>query len=353
MNILLCGNSVGGHLFGLKLGLEKLGHNAKVVYSTRNPYGFDCDESLYGLSRFEILQYVRNNYTSYDVIHYSNGESLLTDGSDLRIIKEKPVFFTFNGSSTRSILKCMRQDYSEFGIYGRIWDRNILELSRTGYLRYLLFLVFLEYKSRQRIKSCVKTGSHIFALNPDLYQPGKSTFIPYAKSSYYSNTNVKNRYETTGTLHVVHAPTSRLIKGSKYIINAVNKLKSQGCNIELTLIENMTNVDAIKMIFTADLLIDQLLVGWYGGVAVEAMQMGIPVACYIRNKDLNALPKQMREDMPVINCSIENIDQVLLSCYEDRNMLVEKAKLSRQYALTYHDPVYSAKRVSEEYFKHT
>src|SRR6058998_2007963 len=47
---------------------------------------------------------------------------------------------------------------------------------------------------------------------------------------------------------------------------------------------------------TADLLVDQLLTGWYGAVAVEMMALGKPVVCYLREDDLKFIDSRMRAD---------------------------------------------------------
>ena len=56
--------------------------------------------------------------------------------------------------------------------------------------------------------------------------------------------------------------------------------------MELVLIEGMTYEQARQVYPTADLLIDKVLAGWYGGVAVELMALAKPVVCYIREGDL-------------------------------------------------------------------
>ena len=47
-------------------------------------------------------------------------------------------------------------------------------------------------------------------------------------------------------------------------------------------VTRLPHAEAMKLYAQADLVIDQLLAGWYGGFAVETMAMGKPVVCYIR-----------------------------------------------------------------------
>src|SRR5208337_1045219 len=60
------------------------------------------------------------------------------------------------------------------------------------------------------------------------------------------------------------------------------------------------HAEAIRLYAQADLVIDQLLAGWYGGFAVEMMAMGKPVVCYIRAEDLRFVPPAMAAELPLI-----------------------------------------------------
>ena len=77
-------------------------------------------------------------------------------------------------------------------------------------------------------------------------------------------------------------------------------------DFEFILIEGLSHSEARHLYQTADLLVDQLFVGWYGGLAVECMALGKPVICYIREEDLAFLPAQMRQDLPIINATAQN-----------------------------------------------
>lgn len=85
---------------------------------------------------------------------------------------------------------------------------------------------------------------------------------------------------------VIHAPSHRGAKGTAHILEAVDRLKAEGVAFEFVLVEKLSNTEARKLYERADLVVDQLLAGWYGGFAVEAMALGKPVICYLRDSDL-------------------------------------------------------------------
>ena len=76
-----------------------------------------------------------------------------------------------------------------------------------------------------------KYADLIYSVNPDLmhYLPKRTKFLPYtcinlvdSKAVYVGNNE---------QLHIVHAPTNRLIKGTEHITRAIKKLKKNHVNI--------------------------------------------------------------------------------------------------------------------------
>ncbi len=58
-----------------------------------------------------------------------------------------------------------------------------------------------------------------------------------------------------------------------------------GVRFEFTLVEGLHREEAKRLYERADLFVDQLILGWYGGVAVELMALGKPVIAHIRPGD--------------------------------------------------------------------
>ena len=116
------------------------------------------------------------------------------------------------------------------------------------------------------------------------------------------------------------------------------------------LIENMPHNDAMKLYQKADLLIDQLLAGWYGGLSVELMAMGKPVFCYIRESDLKFIPEEMQDDMPIINISKETLYSVLkYYLTSGRDELRALGIKSRKYVEQWHDPIKITKKLARSH----
>lgn len=78
-----------------------------------------------------------------------------------------------------------------------------------------------------------------------------------------------------GPLRIGHAPTNRDLKSTTEFLAACAQF---GTDVEPVLIENKSWHDCLTIKGTCDVLFDQTLFG-YGGNAIEAWGMGIPVIC--------------------------------------------------------------------------
>ena len=80
----------------------------------------------------------------------------------------------------------------------------------------------------------------------------------------------------TDRIRIGHAPTNRQLKGTDAFLTACAQLEADGAPIDVVLIEGMSWLEALKVKGTCDVLFDQLVYG-YGGNAIEAWAMNIPV----------------------------------------------------------------------------
>ena len=132
---------------------------------------------------------------------------------------------------------------------------------------------------------------------------------------------------------VVHAPTNRLLKGSDFVLKAVETLTAQGLAFEFKLIEDMPQADAFEWYRRADIVVDQLLIGWYGVVALEAMAMSKTVIAYIRD-DLTGF---FQGEMPLLTANPETIAPVLRAAIGDARLRREMGGKGRAFVERVHD----------------
>ena len=344
MRILHLPTSVGGNAWGLSQAEKELGLESEVLITKQNwlNYNSDYNLNLQNVSFFRqlpiLFRWVKKIQKNYDIVHFNYGSSLLDFQKlgllllDVPFYKKQKMIFTYNGSDARAVHP---RDY---------WP----ELRHE---KESLYDIVAKKIKRYKIQKVKKYADHIFALNPDLlrYLPENATFLPYTISNWH---DIKShRYAIGKKIKIIHSPTSRELKGSQYILKALKNLERKYAHIELQIIENIPHEKALKLYEEADLVIDQVLIGWYGGFAVEVMKMGKPVAVYIREEDLRFIPPGMANDLKksIINITPFNIETVLSQYIEDKKLLYEKSKQVVDYVQTWHDPLYVAKIVKEVY----
>ncbi len=149
---------------------------------------------------------------------------------------------------------------------------------------------------------------------------------------------------SAGTFKILHAPNHRAIKGTPHVIAAVEDLRREGYNIELTLAERLPNSEVVRLISECDLVIDQLVIGWYAMFAIEAMSLGKPVICCLRD-DLVDLYSSAglilgREEIPVIHATLLSVKAVIRSLIDDRTMLDAAALAGPSYVTRHHSVSY-------------
>lgn len=132
---------------------------------------------------------------------------------------------------------------------------------------------------------------------------------------------------------IVHAPSKRNTKGTKYILKAIDVLKEK-YEFDFKLIENVPRATVLKIMEECDIYIDQLLLGTYGLASCEAMSMGKPVLAFIMNAVYeNGLPA----DCPILNTSPDTIKDNLEILLADPSLRLELGKKGREFAVKYLD----------------
>jgi glycosyltransferase involved in cell wall biosynthesis len=149
-------------------------------------------------------------------------------------------------------------------------------------------------------------------------------------------------------IRIVHAPSDEGIKGSARIVEAVERLQKR-YPIDFRIVRGLPHAEAIELYRSADLVIDQVLAGWYGGLAVEVMAMGKPVAAYIRDEDLGVLPEGMSDDLPIVRLHPDTLEEDLAAAIEQRDTWREVGERSYEYVRRWHHPRKIAREMLRNY----
>lgn len=147
-------------------------------------------------------------------------------------------------------------------------------------------------------------------------------------------------------LRIVHAPNHRAFKGTEHLLAAVERMKEAGCAVDLVLVERVPNREALELYRSADVIFDQCLIGFHGYFANEAMALGKPVLCFIRDPERYLLAPA---ECPIVNIRPDTIAPTLLRLAGDRALLHDLGRRGRAYIERYHSPAAFAQRLAAAY----
>lgn len=223
------------------------------------------------------------------------------------------------------------------GFFDRCDDRlNNLNFSRIR--RYFDFSVGFGYKdSRQLFERHFKYK----AIDLDLWSPALE--VP-----------PEHRLPPTSNLRILHSAylkgsnrawQGRNIKGSPYVLDAIERLRAEGHLVEYMYIEDKSSSQMRFYQAQADIVVEQLIYGWWGSTGVETMALGKPVVCYIRPAwkvfFLQTFPEYT--NLPIVEADTRSIYDVLKRLVTDPEFRVRKGEESRRFAEMHFDPAHNAK----------
>jgi glycosyltransferase involved in cell wall biosynthesis len=172
-----------------------------------------------------------------------------------------------------------------------------------------------------------------FAIDLDAWTPYAGRLLdPAAAGAPSGPGNTKFR--------ILHAPNHRTIKGTRFFIQAVEELVREGLEIELVLLERVSNQKVREVMASVDAVADQLVIGWYAMFALEAMAMEKPVLCYLREDFqsfyINAGLIEPGE-IPIINCSPATVKEAIRRlAMQDRAEVRALGQRSRAFTARHH-----------------
>ena len=143
---------------------------------------------------------------------------------------------------------------------------------------------------------------------------------------------------------VLHAPTNRLIKGTRHVEAAFERLRPRYPGVRFEIVEKLDWKSLQSSLAACDVFVAQVFMGWYGMVSVEAMAMGKPTLAYVR-PDFEA----RLGDGPIVRTSIETLADDLAALLDDAPRRRAIGEASRAYVEREHDAHVVARRLLEIY----
>jgi glycosyltransferase involved in cell wall biosynthesis len=126
-------------------------------------------------------------------------------------------------------------------------------------------------------------------------------------------------------------PSSKSTKGTEAVLRAVDDAKKE-IDFDFRLIHGVGRAEALVELSQCDVFLDQFVLGAYGLATVEAMALGKPTVCYIKDSIVGTYP----EDLPVINANQDDLPTVLTRLLKSNEQLGEIGRRSRAYVERHH-----------------
>lgn len=267
--------------------------------------------SIYFQKSFEVQKLIR----WADVLHWI-WDSGFEGGWDLKLARalNKPGIIEWSGSDIR---------YPE---------RNF-QINEVASLLYTASYEFADIETKEKSfkrQEKFKRAGFMPLVTPEMSLYIRQDLFP-TKYLTLHRLNVKDfkaLYPENERPLIVHSPSRRHAKGSQYIIDTLESLKSE-YDFEFRLIEKTPREVALGIVQHCDIFIDQLLLGSNGMASCEAMSMGKPVLCHIMPAVYeNGLPREC----PIIPTTPNNLKDNLIRLLSNRELRIEKGKQGRAYA---------------------
>lgn len=142
-----------------------------------------------------------------------------------------------------------------------------------------------------------------------------------------------------GPVVVAHCPNHRGFKGTEFVVRAVEKLQGEGLQVELRLVEKVSNAE-VKAILQGgcDLLVEQLIFSGHAFNALEGMACGLPV---IANTQGHPYAQAMRryshlESCPIVPSDPEGLLHALRFLVTHPEWRLKLGAWGRGYVARYH-----------------
>ena len=133
------------------------------------------------------------------------------------------------------------------------------------------------------------------------------------------------------------------------MLAAVERLKHEGHAVDYFFIDNKPSNQMRFYQAQADIVVDQLIYGWWGSTTVEASALGKPVVCYLRPSWKQFFLKTFPEydDLPIVEADTNTIYEVLKKLVTDAEYRRQKGRESRIFAEAHFDPVKNTQALIE------
>lgn len=249
----------------------------------------------------------------YDLFHFYFGKSLLPLNLDLPFLRlfRKKIIMNYVGSDIRLVSLAMKRNPYYHLLSSFETKKPFTDTSKILMMLWHRLWVNSCFAVRELRKYAEKAYPSKMIIS-DIWAT-RTDFLPEKMPEINISRKVK----------IIHAPSNQTRKGTLYIQYVMDELSKERNDFEFRMLDKVPHNDLINIIKNdTDIVIDQLLIGDYGNISVEAMSFSKTVCCFILDEVYAFQP-----DLPIVNCTINNLKEkldFLISYPEERVRIGEK-----------------------------
>ncbi|MDY5589224.1 MAG: hypothetical protein SPF30_04635 [Arcanobacterium sp.] len=309
-----------------KLGMWVQAHNIHVARSRKKGFNFPAHIEVGASATFAPLRGWRRRILSgathviLESGHRITGQFYRGDiRAEIAQLKQAGIHVAllFHGSDIRQAqLHVSTVANSPLGARGEYWDHVRAIASRN-------------------VQLAEEFEGPVFVSTPGL--------VPHAPHSIWLPLAVAvQRYATDRPLlHrevpvVLHAPSNPLMKGTAAIEPVLHQLDAEGL-IEYRRLVGVPHTQMPEFIADADVIVDQVVLGDYGVLAIEALAAGRLVLGNVSDA------KQVLPELPIVDVTVATLEKQLREIVAHRAAYQELAESGAKFAHAYHDGTRAAK----------
>ena len=324
------------------------------------------------LALVEQLGFYLRALWTYDVFHFSNVDGLsfgshlrrwfgarLSPGAEIRLLKAagKKIVYSNNG--------CL--DGVSQTSFSRWGPEPVCSICRWRNVPAVCSdernLAWGRFRNSMADYQCLLGGNRVdynddpsvhevpefYCLDPEFWRPDLE--IPAEFRLSHSPGTVR-LYHAVGNFETRTDESGVNIKSTHVYRPLVDRLKAEGCPVELMFFSRVPNRLVRYYQAQADIFLDMLTYGFFGATAREAMMLGKPVICFLREEWLASMRREIPgyvEELPVISATPATVEGVLRDLIANPRKRQEIGARSRSFAMKWHSAGAAGKRFDEIY----
>lgn len=280
-------------------------------------------EALPPVRRFiKQCGFLARGLKNYDIFHFYFGKTLLPFNLDLPLLKlfRKIIVMNYVGSDVR--LNSVELRRNPFFLLRPEMKRQASKLQPLKRLQLRWQALWADV--------CI-APRNLYAHAREIYPERK-----IIRDIWTTNTMLlpdqPPSFKTSPLPVVLHAPTNAAKKGTAYINQAVENLKAKGLAFEYLCLTKVPHEEFIQSLRKADIVVNSVLGGGFGNLAMEAMANGKPVCGYVLDEIRALIP-----DLPVVQCTIETLEEKLAWLIENPQERVRISRAGYDFAREHYD----------------